>query len=149
MGTFHALCARVLRRDGAAIGIDPRFTIYDTDDQTGLIKQVLRDLELPGTGELRPAAVLGAISRWKNDLVSPLEADELAQGYLETSFAKAYARYAERLRKAARPRLRRPAHRGRAPLRAGARRARPLPASAGATSTSTSTRTPTAPSTCG
>src|SRR5204863_975050 len=33
MGTFHSLCARVLRRDGTAIGIDPRFTIYDTDDQ--------------------------------------------------------------------------------------------------------------------
>ena len=76
MGTFHALCARVLRRDGAAIGIDPRFTIYDTDDQTGIVKQVLRDLELRGGTELRPAAVLSAISRWKNDLVSPLEADE-------------------------------------------------------------------------
>ena len=34
MGTFHSLCARVLRRDGSAIGIDPRFAIYDTDDQT-------------------------------------------------------------------------------------------------------------------
>ena len=62
MGTFHSLCARVLRRDGPAIGIDPRFAIYDTDDQTGVMKQVLRDLELQGTGELRPAAVLGAES---------------------------------------------------------------------------------------
>ncbi|MDQ3407783.1 MAG: UvrD-helicase domain-containing protein, partial [Chloroflexota bacterium] len=33
MGTFHSLCARVLRRDGAALGIHPRFAIYDTDDQ--------------------------------------------------------------------------------------------------------------------
>jgi len=100
MGTFHALCARVLRRDGAAIGIDPRFTIYDTDDQTGIVKAVLRDLELQGTGELRPAAVLSAISRWKNDMISPIEADELAQGYLEVQFAKAYRRYATRLRAA-------------------------------------------------
>ncbi|CAN5810205.1 hypothetical protein BH23CHL8_BH23CHL8_19370 [soil metagenome] len=98
MGTFHALCARVLRRDGAGIGLDPRFTIYDTDDQATVMKQVLRDLELAGTGELRPAAVLGAVSRWKNELVSPLEADETAQTYLERQFARAYARYTERLR---------------------------------------------------
>ncbi|MBA2489589.1 MAG: UvrD-helicase domain-containing protein, partial [Chloroflexi bacterium] len=38
MGTFHSLCARVLRRDGAAIGIAPRFAIYDTDDQTTVVK---------------------------------------------------------------------------------------------------------------
>jgi DNA helicase-2/ATP-dependent DNA helicase PcrA len=100
MGTFHALCARVLRRDGAAIGIDTRFAIYDTDDQTGIMKQVLRDLELQGTGELRPSAVLSAISRWKNDLVSPLEADEVAQGYLEMQYAKAYRGYATRLKQA-------------------------------------------------
>ncbi len=100
MGTFHALCARVLRRDGAAIGIDPRFAIYDTDDQAGIVKAVLRDLELPGTGEHRPAAVLSAISRWKNDMVSPAEADEQARGYLETQYATAYARYATRLRAA-------------------------------------------------
>ncbi len=100
MGTFHALCARVLRRDGAAIGIDPRFAIYDTDDQTGIVKQILRDLELQGTGELRPAAVLSAVSRWKNDMVSPVEADELARGYLEAQFAKAYSRYTRRLRAA-------------------------------------------------
>jgi DNA helicase-2/ATP-dependent DNA helicase PcrA len=100
MGTFHSLCARVLRRDGAAIGIDPRFTVYDTDDQTTLMKQVLRDLELQGTGELRPAAVLSAIGRWKNDLVDPAEATDLAQGYLEQTYARAYARYAARLRAA-------------------------------------------------
>ena len=86
--------------DGSAIGIDPRFTIYDTDDQTGIVKQVLRDLELRGGGEIRPAAVLAAISRWKNELVSPLEADERAQGYLEAQYAEAYARYARRLREA-------------------------------------------------
>ena len=66
--------------------------------------------------------MLGAISRWKNDLVSPLEADETARGYLETLFARAYARYQARLRGAGRARLRRPAHRGGAALRAGAGR---------------------------
>ena len=97
MGTFHALCARVLRRDGAAIGISPRFAIYDTDDQVGVMKQVLRDLELQGTGELRPAAVLSAVSKWKNDLLGPAEATHQAQGYWEQLYARAYVRYAERL----------------------------------------------------
>ena len=59
IGTFHAVCARVLRRDGSAIGIDPRFVIYDTDDQQTLMKQVLREEDLPSTGEFRPSAILG------------------------------------------------------------------------------------------
>ncbi len=100
MGTFHALCARVLRRDGAAIGIDPRFTIYDQDDQVGLMRQVLRDLDLPGTGETRPQAILGQVGRWKNDLVGPDEAAESSHTYQERLAAKAYVRYQARLREA-------------------------------------------------
>ncbi|CAN5208557.1 hypothetical protein BH24CHL7_BH24CHL7_09950 [soil metagenome] len=100
MGTFHSLCARVLRRDGAAIGINPRFAIYDTDDQVGVIKLVLRELELTGTGELRPQAILGQIGRWKNDLLGPEEAAAAARGYYEEVAARAYARYYARLREA-------------------------------------------------
>ncbi len=72
-GTFHSLCARVLRRDGAAIGIDRRFVIYDTDDQTQLMKQILRDEGLEAKGETRPARVLGEISRAKNEMLDPTE----------------------------------------------------------------------------
>jgi DNA helicase II / ATP-dependent DNA helicase PcrA len=100
MGTFHSLCARVLRRDGAAIGIAPRFTIYDTDDQTSLMRLVLRELDLAGSGELRPQAILGQISRWKNDLLGPDEAETQARGYHEEVAARAYARYQARLRDA-------------------------------------------------
>ena len=53
MGTFHSLCARVLRRDGAAIGIDPRFAIYDTDDQTSTHEA---GPARPGPGRLDRAA---------------------------------------------------------------------------------------------
>ena len=70
-GTFHALCARVLRQDGEAIGISRRFVIYDTDDQQALMKQILREEDLPLTGEFRPSAVLGAISRAKNEMLDP------------------------------------------------------------------------------
>ncbi len=100
MGTFHSLCARVLRRDGAAIGIQPRFAIYDTDDQATVVKQVLRELDVPGTGELRPAAVLGQIGRWKNDLLGPADASKVARGHLEDLYARVFVRYAERLREA-------------------------------------------------
>jgi DNA helicase-2/ATP-dependent DNA helicase PcrA len=98
MGTFHALCARVLRRDGSAIGIDPRFTIYDTDDQTSTMKLVMRNLELVGSSELKPQAILGQIGRWKNDLLNPEQAAEAARGYHEEVAARAYERYQARLR---------------------------------------------------
>ncbi|CAN5773310.1 hypothetical protein BH23CHL7_BH23CHL7_05940 [soil metagenome] len=100
MGTFHSLCARVLRRDGAAIGISPRFAIYDTDDQTALMRLVLRELDLVGTGELRPQAILGQIGRWKNDLLGADEAESQARGYHEEIAARAFARYQARLREA-------------------------------------------------
>ena len=100
MGTFHSLCARVLRRDGAAIGIEPRFTVYDTDDQTGVMKQVLREMELAGTGETRPAVMLGTISRWKNDLLGPAEAAAGARTYHEQLAARAFGRYQARLKAA-------------------------------------------------
>ncbi len=97
-GTFHSLCARVLRRDGDAIGLDRRFVIYDTDDQQQLMKRILAEQDLPATGEFRPAAVLGAISRAKNDM---LDADFLAHNavnHRERVIAVLAARYAERLR---------------------------------------------------
>ena len=72
-GTFHSICARVLRRDGEAIGLDRRFVIYDTDDQQQLMKLVLREEGLEAKGETRPAAILGAISRAKNEMLDPGE----------------------------------------------------------------------------
>jgi DNA helicase-2/ATP-dependent DNA helicase PcrA len=72
-GTFHSICARVLRKDGEAIGLDRRFVIYDTEDQQQLMKQILREEGLEAKGETRPQAILGAISRAKNDMVDPGE----------------------------------------------------------------------------
>jgi DNA helicase-2/ATP-dependent DNA helicase PcrA len=99
-GTFHALCARVLRQDGEAIGIGRRFVIYDTDDQQALMKQILREEDLPLTGEFRPSLVLGAISRAKNEM---LDADLLRQhaaNHRERTIARLAERYRERLKKA-------------------------------------------------
>jgi DNA helicase-2/ATP-dependent DNA helicase PcrA len=100
MGTFHSLCARVLRRDGAAIGIGPRFAIYDTDDQTATMKLVLRELEMAGTSEVKPSTLLAQIGRWKNDLVEPEAAQTIARGYYEEVAARAYEAYQARLKRA-------------------------------------------------
>ncbi len=43
LGTFHALCLRILRRDGARIGLEPGFNIYDSADQLALVKRILKD----------------------------------------------------------------------------------------------------------
>ncbi len=96
-GTFHSLCARVLRRDGEAIGIDRRFVIYDTDDQTALMKQILREEDMPLTGEFRPSVVLGAISRAKNEMLDPTFLAENASNHRERTIARLATRYRQRL----------------------------------------------------
>ena len=96
-GTFHALCARVLRRDGEAIGLDRRFVIYDTDDQQQLMKRILAEEDLPATGEFRPAAILGAISRAKNEMLDETFLAENAVNHRERIIARLATRYRERL----------------------------------------------------
>ena len=97
-GTFHAVSARVLRRDGKAIGLDPRFVIYDTDDQQTLMKQLLREEDLPTTGEFRPSAVLGAISRAKNEMLDADALEEVALNHHERIVARLARAYQARLR---------------------------------------------------
>jgi DNA helicase-2/ATP-dependent DNA helicase PcrA len=96
-GTFHAVSARVLRRDGKAIGLDPRFVIYDTDDQQTLMKQLLREEDLPTTGEFRPSAVLGAISRAKNEMLDADALEEVALNHHERIVARLARAYQARL----------------------------------------------------
>ena len=98
-GTFHSINARVLRRDGEAIGIDRRFVIYDTDDQQALMKQILREEDLPLTGEFRPSVVLGAISRAKNEMLDPTFLADNAANHREKMIARLATRYQERLRR--------------------------------------------------
>src|SRR4029078_8266205 len=99
-GTFHSLCARVLRQDGEAMGIGRRFVIYDTDDQQALMKQVLREEALPLTGEFRPSVILGAISRAKNEMLDAEALSEHAANHRERTIARLAKRYRERLQKA-------------------------------------------------
>ena len=97
-GTFHSICARVLRRDGAAIGISPRFVIYDTDDQTTLMKQILKAEDMPATGEFRPSVILGAISRAKNEMIDPTSLEATAANRHDRMVARIGRLYNDRLR---------------------------------------------------
>lgn len=95
-GTFHAICARVLRRDGAAIGLDRHFVIYDADDQALLMRQLIREADLPST-EFRPAAVLAAISRAKNEMLDPAALAARARNRYEHAVARLAVAYQRRL----------------------------------------------------
>ena len=97
LGTFHALCARMLRVHGENIGINPRFAIFDTDDSTRLIKEILKDLNLD-TQRFPPARVLGKISDAKNALKSvETVAAEATQPHQKV-YAQLYGHYQRRLR---------------------------------------------------
>src|SRR6202790_5001682 len=73
IGTFHAICARVLRIEAdylAPLGLNKSFVILDTDDQATLIKQAIKELNLDEK-QYRVAVMQGMISRAKNELQNP------------------------------------------------------------------------------
>src|SRR5438093_1799932 len=69
IGTFHALCLRMLRRDGEKIGLPREFQIYDTADQVALLKTVMKELGIDEAAN-PPRAMLARISHAKNRMVS-------------------------------------------------------------------------------
>ena len=86
LGTFHALCARILRRHAELVGLKHNFTILDTDDQLRLLKQLMEPLEIDE--KKWPARVLmGVIQRWKDrgltpEKISNEEGSDIAEGVL-------------------------------------------------------------------
>src|SRR6266702_2446004 len=100
IGTFHAICARVLRVEAdhlAPLGLNRSFVILDTDDQATLIKQAIRSLNLDEK-QYRPPAIQGMISRAKNDLLGPEQMAEQAAKYIEEVAARVYKAYQKLLR---------------------------------------------------
>src|SRR5258708_39241098 len=70
VSTFHALCARLLRREGPAIGLSRDFVIYDSSDQLAVVKQALKELHIDDS-LIQPRAALSRISSAKNRMESP------------------------------------------------------------------------------
>ncbi|MCA9829428.1 MAG: 3'-5' exonuclease [Dehalococcoidia bacterium] len=98
LGTFHSLCARWLRIDGEAIGIDKDFVIYDDADQVGAMKRVLEDLHIDAK-RYSPRAILSAISSAKNELVSVEAYRQRVKSYPEEIVARAWLAYEATLRR--------------------------------------------------
>ena len=97
LSTFHAFCARVLRVDGAAVGLPRDFTIYDRDDQLGVVKDLCKELGID-TQHVQPRALLATISRFKNDGIPPDEAEGRGGHGFEGAAGRIYARYDKALR---------------------------------------------------
>lgn len=90
LGTFHSICARILRRESAAAGLDRNFTIYDTDDQTNVVKAALAEMNIDEK-KYKPSAILGAISNAKNELITPEQYKP--DSYFNEIAGRVYARY--------------------------------------------------------
>jgi DNA helicase II / ATP-dependent DNA helicase PcrA len=100
IGTFHAICARILRVEAdylAPLGLNKSFVIFDTDDQATLIKQAIKALNLDEK-QYRPITIQATISRAKNDLQSPDQMAEQAAKFLEEVAARVYKQYQKLLR---------------------------------------------------
>src|SRR5438874_2069517 len=87
VGTFHSICARLLRFHAPRLGFTSNFTIYDTDDQKRFIKKLLKDEGLEEDMQFTDAAVRNAIGRFKNQGVTPPEAKLLAEDRFEERLA--------------------------------------------------------------
>jgi DNA helicase-2/ATP-dependent DNA helicase PcrA len=99
VSTFHSTCVRILRRYIDRIGFGNHFTIYDTDDSKGIMKDVCKKLQID-TKMLKERTILSAISSAKDELISPVEFEmQNAGDYHGGRIAKAYREYQEVLRK--------------------------------------------------
>ena len=99
LGTFHATGLRLLRREARTLGLPSGFTVYDRDDQEGVLRELIRASGLPDT-VYRTGVVLGRISDAKNALVSPAEAERTAMSEFDRHVATLFERYQAALRAA-------------------------------------------------
>ncbi len=99
VSTFHSTCVRMLRRYIDRLGYDTNFTIYDTDDQKTVMKEVCKKLQID-TKNLKEKTILNAISSAKNELISPEQFMLNAEGdFNKKKVGKAYIEYQAQLKK--------------------------------------------------
>ena len=99
VSTFHSSCVRILRRYIDRLGYENNFTIYDTDDQKSLMKEVCKKLNID-TKIYKERAILGAISSAKDNLVGPEEYEKsVMDDYGRKKIAMAYTEYQKELKK--------------------------------------------------
>lgn len=97
-GTFHSFCARILRKYGYFIGIDPGFTIYDEDDRMSAIKMAMKELNLDPKIIKAPSVAAG-ISNAKNEMMDASGYAKIARGAYQEAVAQIWQKYEDNLRK--------------------------------------------------
>ncbi len=94
LGTFHAICARLLRREAEHLPVESNFVIFDADDQERIVKSIIKEFNLDDK-RFRPAAIHGSISKAKNDL---LGADDYPiTNYRDEVVKRIFTEYQKRL----------------------------------------------------
>jgi len=96
IGTFHSLCARLLRREASRFGFSPSFSIFDADDQLSQVKKTVRELNLDER-TMPPKTLLSAMSRYKNACIQPQTLVEKQGSYFEQELVRVYTAYQESL----------------------------------------------------
>ncbi len=97
IGTFHSICARILRIDGHRLGFGRNFSIFDRQDQLRFIRHIMSELQI-STKDYAPEEILRWISGAKNDFVSPAEYERIARVARERTTAQVYKHYQIRLK---------------------------------------------------
>ncbi len=98
VSTFHSTCVRILRRFIDSIGYSRSFTIYDTDDQKTLMRDICKYLNID-TKKTNEKSILSVISKAKDELIPPEEFSRSSQGdYNQSKYAAAYTEYQKRLK---------------------------------------------------
>jgi DNA helicase-2/ATP-dependent DNA helicase PcrA len=95
IGTFHSICARLLRIETAAFGYQPNWVIYDSADQHALVRNLLSEMNLDEK-RYNPSAIHAHISKQKNELITPER--HRAHTYFDEIAGRVYARYQETLK---------------------------------------------------
>ena len=92
--TFHSLCLRILRHYATLIELPANFTIYDSADQTKVVKDALKQLDISSTN-FSPSTVHSTISNAKNQLLSPTDFNRQAGDFYQRQVARIYTKYQE------------------------------------------------------
>lgn len=96
-GTFHSICARLLRQEGEAIGIPHNFSIFDEGDQASLVKEALSILDGDSDDKYSPSEILSRISNAKNELLDVQGYRRGKKGSVDEMAQRVYAIYQRRL----------------------------------------------------
>src|SRR5688572_26833715 len=99
IGTFHSACVRILRGNIGSLGYKSAFTIYDSADSDRLISYVMKDANIDPK-KVKPSGVRHAISRAKDEMITPEEYTIRAAHWMERQIAEVYTHYQRRLKEA-------------------------------------------------